>query len=241
MISVKRFCCNPVEYRPLTVDPTFDFDPYNVTPISYQRLTFLRREDGKCPTMIGPVLLREKKTQFTYSLLGGILKSLEENYLDAAQLHELFLASCQPGVATHQAQLSKLYPAVYNPPGFPFYGGRFIIHTLTHHRSFRSGTPSSDLVYSTRPSAAAGAWHLGLSSYCYYLVALTKNVKKCYGCGDNFSEKISSVTTQHRGQALRPSGGTQGREHRSVRAQRRLFQHLLPPQSCTYYEKRPCF
>ena len=113
-----------------------------------------------------------------------------ENYLDAAQLHELFLASCQPGVATHQAQLSKLYPAVYNPPGFPFYGGRFIIHTLTHHRSFPSGTPSSDLVYSTRPSAAAGAWHLGLSSYCYYLVALPKNVKKCYGCGDNFSEKF---------------------------------------------------
>ena len=140
-----------------------------------------------------------------------------ENYLDAAQLHELFLASCQPGVATHQAQLSKLYPAVYNPPGFPFYGGRFIIHTLTHHRSFPSGTPSSDLVYSTRPSAAAGAWHLGLSSYCYYLVALPKNVKKCYGFGDNFSEKISSVTTQHRGQALRPSGGTQGREQRSVR------------------------
>ena len=164
-----------------------------------------------------------------------------ENYLDAAQLHELFLASCQPGVATHQAQLSKLYPAVYNPPGFLFYGGRFIIHTLTHHRSFPSGTPSSDLVYSTRPSAAAGAWHLGLSSYCYYPLALPKNVKKCYGCGDNFSEKISSVTTQHRGQALRPSGGTQGREQRSVRAQRRLFQHLLPPQSCTYHEKRPCF
>ena len=67
--DLKRFCCNPVEYRPLTVDPTFDFDPYNVTPISYQRLTFLRREDGKCPTMIGPVLLREKKTQSTYSLL----------------------------------------------------------------------------------------------------------------------------------------------------------------------------
>ena len=77
MISVKRFCCNPVEYRPLTVDPTFDFDPYNVTPISYQRLTFLRREDGKCPITIGPVLLREKKTQSTYSLLGGILKSFE--------------------------------------------------------------------------------------------------------------------------------------------------------------------
>ena len=74
---MKRFCCNPVEYRPLTVDPTFDFGPYNVTPISYQHLIVLRREDGKHPTMIGPVLLHEKKTQSTYSLFGGTLKSLE--------------------------------------------------------------------------------------------------------------------------------------------------------------------
>ena len=75
--DLKRFCCNPVEYRPLTVDPTFDFGPYNVTPLSYQHLIVLRREDGKHPTMIGPVLLHEKKTQSTYSLFGGTLKSLE--------------------------------------------------------------------------------------------------------------------------------------------------------------------
>ena len=69
--DLKQFCCNPVEYRPLTVDATFDFRPYNVTPISYQHLIVLRREDGKHPTMIGPVLLHEKKTQSTYSLFGG--------------------------------------------------------------------------------------------------------------------------------------------------------------------------
>ena len=75
--DLKRFCCNPVEYRLLTVDLTFDFGPYNVTPISYQHLIVLRREDGKHPTMIGPVLPHEKKTQSTYSLFGGTLKSLE--------------------------------------------------------------------------------------------------------------------------------------------------------------------
>ena len=75
--DLKRFCCNPLEYRPLTVDPTFDFGPYNVTPISYQHLMVLRREDGNHPTMIGPVLLHEKKTQSTYSLFGATLKSLE--------------------------------------------------------------------------------------------------------------------------------------------------------------------
>ena len=75
--DLKRFCCNPVEYRPLTVDATFDFRPYNVTPTSYQHLIVLRNEDSKHPTMIGPVLLHEKKTQSTYSLFGGTLKSLE--------------------------------------------------------------------------------------------------------------------------------------------------------------------
>ena len=61
----------------LTVDATFDFRPYNVTPTSYQHLIVLRNEDSKHPTMIGPVLLHEKKTQSTYSLFGGTLKSLE--------------------------------------------------------------------------------------------------------------------------------------------------------------------
>ena len=75
--DLKRFCCNPVEYRPLTEDPTFGFGPYNVTLISYQHLITLRREDGKRPPIIGSVLLHEKKTQHTYSLSGGTLKSLE--------------------------------------------------------------------------------------------------------------------------------------------------------------------
>ena len=59
--DLKRFCCNPLEYRPLTIDPTFDFGPYNVTPISYQHLMVLRREDGNHPTMLGPVLLHERR------------------------------------------------------------------------------------------------------------------------------------------------------------------------------------
>ncbi|XP_078364368.1 uncharacterized protein LOC144648781 [Oculina patagonica] len=80
--DLKRFCCNPVEFRPLTVDPTFDFGPYNVTPISYQHLMVHRREDGNHQTMIGPVLLHEKKTQSTYSLFGGTLKALQPELKD---------------------------------------------------------------------------------------------------------------------------------------------------------------
>ena len=90
-----------------------------------------------------------------------------ENYPDVAQLHKLFYASCQPSVASHQAQLSQLYPAVYNPPGFPFHGGSFHhpyastfqVHTTS---SFPSGTPSSVLVYSTRTLGRSRSVALGI-------------------------------------------------------------------------------
>ena len=44
--------------------------------------------------------------------------------------------------------------------------------------------------------------------------------------------KISSATTQHRDQALRPSGGAQGREHRSIDAHSADF-------AKTYYHPSP--
>ena len=62
-----RFCCNPVEFKPFTVDPTFDIGDYNVTPITYQHLLLENRRVGKHPSMIGPVLIHEKKTTETFS------------------------------------------------------------------------------------------------------------------------------------------------------------------------------
>ena len=132
-----------------------------------------------------------------------------ENYPDVAQLHKLFYASCQPSVATHQAQLSQLYPAVYNPPGFPFHGGHFhhpyasTFQVYTPQARFQVAPPRRSLSIPPGPSVEVRAWHSGLLPHSYYLVALPKNMKKCYGCGD----KISSATTQHRGQVLPPSGG----------------------------------
>lgn len=162
-----------------------------------------------------------------------------ENYPYAAQLHELFPASCRPSVVPHQAQLSKLYPAVYNPPGFPFHGGRFhhpYASTFQAHTSqARFPAAPSHRSLSIPPSAAAGACHSGLSPHCYYFVALPKNVKNAMVAATIFPKNFVSQ------QAFRPSGGTQGREHRSVGAPRRLFLHLLPSQACKYHEKKPCF
>lgn len=75
--DMERFCCNPVEYKPFTVDPTFDIGDYNVTPITYQHLLLENRNGGKHPSMIGPVLIHEKKTTETYSVFSGTLKTLQ--------------------------------------------------------------------------------------------------------------------------------------------------------------------
>lgn len=67
-----------------------------------------------------------------------------ENNPDGTQLQsELYTASFQPSVDLHQAQLSTLYPAVYNPPGFPFHGGLFD-HSFahTHRKSVSKRHPS---------------------------------------------------------------------------------------------------
>ena len=158
-----------------------------------------------------------------------------KNYPDAAQLHELFPASCQASVATHQAQLSQLYPAVYNPPGFPFHGGRFhhpyasTFQVHTPQARFQVAPPRRSLSIPPGPSAEAGAWHSGLSPHSYYLMALPKNMKKWLRRQNFVSHHTKSWS----------STSTVGWS--SVGAQRRLCQHLLPSQSCTYHEKKPCF
>ncbi len=81
--DLKRFCCNPLKYRPFTVDPTFDIGNYDVTPITYQHLLLENRGDGSHPSLIGPVLLHEKKTTETYSTFSGVLRTLEPDLRDA--------------------------------------------------------------------------------------------------------------------------------------------------------------
>ena len=73
--DLKRFCCNETEFKPLTVDPTFNIGQFNVTPISYQHLLLDTRKDEKHPTLIGPVLIHERKTEETYSTFASSLKA----------------------------------------------------------------------------------------------------------------------------------------------------------------------
>ena len=75
--DIVRFCCSTTSYKPLTVDPTFDIAKFNVTPISYQHLMLDNVKDGSHPTLIGPILINERKTEETYSIFCGSLKALQ--------------------------------------------------------------------------------------------------------------------------------------------------------------------
>ena len=80
--NLKRFCCNPTEFRPFTVDLTFDIGKYNVTPITYQHLLLENNRDSKHPSFIGPVLLHEMKITETYMTFGASLKTLKPELHD---------------------------------------------------------------------------------------------------------------------------------------------------------------
>ena len=75
--DIARFCCDPFQYSPLTVDPTFNLGPYNVTIVTYKHLILKNRRDGSNPCLLGPVMIHSRKTRESYSQLCSTMRTLE--------------------------------------------------------------------------------------------------------------------------------------------------------------------
>ena len=75
--DLARFCCNPFQYSPLTVDPTFNLGQYNVTIVTYKHLMLKNRRGGGNPCLVGPVMIHSRKTRESYSQLCSTMKTLE--------------------------------------------------------------------------------------------------------------------------------------------------------------------
>ena len=75
--DLARFCCDPFQYSPLTVDPTFNLGPYNVTIVTYKHLVVKNRRDGSKPCLVGPVMIHSRKTRESYSQLCSTMRTLE--------------------------------------------------------------------------------------------------------------------------------------------------------------------
>ena len=67
-----------LKFSVLTVDPTFNLGPFNVTPMTYENL-LVNNKEGKHPLLLGPVLIHQTKTLSPFHLFASTLISLNGN------------------------------------------------------------------------------------------------------------------------------------------------------------------
>ena len=61
-----RFCTSDLLCYPLSVDPTFSFGKYEVTPFCYRHLFLKSKRPQVPPIFMGPTALHHSKTKATY-------------------------------------------------------------------------------------------------------------------------------------------------------------------------------
>ena len=75
-VKVSRFCTQELDFSHLSVDPTFNFGNFSVTPTSYRNVLFKSVKTGKCPVFIGPIFIHHTKSKQTYLQCFNKLKSI---------------------------------------------------------------------------------------------------------------------------------------------------------------------
>lgn len=60
----------------MSVNPTFNFGNFSVTPTSYRNVLFKSVKTGKCPVFIGPIFVHHTKLKQTYLQCFNKLKSI---------------------------------------------------------------------------------------------------------------------------------------------------------------------
>ena len=79
--DLARFCCDPLEFCILTVNPTFCLGDFDVMPTSYRHLLLESVCTGKPPVIIGPSCFTTRESFQTYlffaSSLVGLKKELD--------------------------------------------------------------------------------------------------------------------------------------------------------------------
>lgn len=66
LFDIERFCTGNDYFCPLTIDPTFDLEDFNVTVTCYRHLLLENKKTSKSPVMIGPMLVHRQKLFSTY-------------------------------------------------------------------------------------------------------------------------------------------------------------------------------
>ena len=54
--SLSQSCTDAVDFRPVSIDPTFNNGPFNVTPVSFRIILLESNRTGQCPVFVGHFL-----------------------------------------------------------------------------------------------------------------------------------------------------------------------------------------
>lgn len=75
--SLSQSCTDAVDFRPVSIDPTFNNGPFNVTPVSFRNIVLESTRTGQCPVFLGPLLIHQSKTFQAYYYLTSQLVGLQ--------------------------------------------------------------------------------------------------------------------------------------------------------------------
>ena len=76
-----RFCTDPANFCVLTVDPTFNFSDFDVTPTAYRNLLLKTERYGTHPVFISPTLVHYRKSFGTYLFFASSFIGLWQDLL----------------------------------------------------------------------------------------------------------------------------------------------------------------
>lgn len=69
--DLARFCCSEIMSYPLSVDPTFNFGRFEVTPYSYRHLLLRSKRTKEPPVFLGPTAIHYSKTKQVFKKIAS--------------------------------------------------------------------------------------------------------------------------------------------------------------------------
>ena len=70
--DLSRFCTSEALSHPFSVDPTFNFREFEVTPYSYKNLLLKCKRTNESPVFIGPTAIQHSKTKAVYKIASAV-------------------------------------------------------------------------------------------------------------------------------------------------------------------------
>ena len=80
--DLSRFCTSEVLSHPFSVDPTFNFGKFEVTPFTYKHLFLKSKRTGTAPVFLGPTAIHYSKQKGVYSKIVHAVASNTPNLAD---------------------------------------------------------------------------------------------------------------------------------------------------------------